>query len=220
MFQFSKKGKKVEPIPRLVSAQTCKDGETSAIYRMPGCNQSNINTEQWSPTVRKVCEAASEYIDQQLNHCVCTLYRNQDDSLAFHTDKLLDLKENSLILSISFGAPRPIVFEEIHGKGKQTVILHPGSLLAIGPKTNTRWKHSIPKLKEPVAPRVSLSIRTIETFVDKMDKTVTGKGSEYQDVNYPFITSYDDMSNYSDDVQKFIRSHEAECEEWLNNLRK
>jgi len=118
MFYFQSKGELIEPIPRMVGAQTSKCGE-NAIYRMPGCNQSNINTENWTPTVKDVCDRASIEIGQTLNHCVCTLYRDENDSLAYHTDKLLDLDEDSYVLSVSFGAPRPIVFQEIDGKDNQ-----------------------------------------------------------------------------------------------------
>jgi hypothetical protein len=87
----------------MVSAQTCKDGSSSAIYRMPGCNQKNIDTTNWTESVKNIVEEASETIGQKFNHCVCTLYRDENDSLAFHTDKILDLEPDSKILSISYG---------------------------------------------------------------------------------------------------------------------
>lgn len=228
MFSFMENWTKVLPIPRLVSAQTCKDSKTSAIYRMPGCNQRNINTENWTPTVKYICDEASKQIDQELNHCVCTLYRDENDSLAFHTDKLLDLVENSLILSISFGAPRPIIFEEIHGKKKQTIMLQPGSLLAIGPKTNKRFKHAVPKIEWSVGPRISLSVRSIATFITEneagdggkeVENKITGQGEEFQNRNYPFITSNDDTSKYPDDVRAQIAEYTEQAERWLQGAR-
>jgi alkylated DNA repair dioxygenase AlkB len=221
MFSFMENWTKVLPIPRMVSAQTCKDNKTSAIYRMPGCNQRNINTEQWTPTVKDVCERASKEIDQELNHCVCTLYRDENDSLAFHTDKLLDLKENSVILSISFGAVRPIVFEEIHGKQKQTIMLQPGSLVAIGPKTNKRYRHAIPKLTDATGPRISLSVRTVDSYINEEsgETKITGQGEEFQKKNYPYITSYEDLGGYSDEVKLQIAEFTQQAENHLAELR-
>lgn len=207
-----------DPIPRLVSAQSDhQDSGASAIYRMPGCNEKNIATTEWTPTVRYVCDQASKAIGQQLNHCVLTLFRNEDDSLAFHKDKLIDLQENSLILSVSFGETRPILFHSMDGKDRQTIMLRPGSLLAIGPKTNKTYMHGIPKLIDHMGPRVSLSLRTIETFIkfeeskdsnnDPIKFQILGKGAEFQCANYPFTKSHDDTDAYNDNVKTQIHKH-------------
>jgi len=217
------------PIPRLVTAQAgCDKSGASAIYRMPGCNEKNIATTDWTPTVSYVCERASEQIGQKLNHCVLTLFRDQEDSLGFHKDKLVDLKENSLILSVSFGDARPILFYSVDGKHRQTLMLLPGSLLAIGPKTNKLYMHAIPKLTDPVGPRISLSLRTIDSYIQYDDKLenceqaednksknfkILGKGAEYQCTNYPFITSYDDPDYYSDEVKRQIQQYSTQNSE-------
>jgi len=196
------------PIPRLVAAQSDRlpNGGGSAIYRMPGCNEKNIPTSDWTPKVRYVCEQASKCIKQPLNHCVVSRYRDENDSLAFHHDKLLDLQDKSLILSVSFGDARPILFSSADGKTRQTLLLQSGSLLAIGPLTNRLMLHSIPKLDDPVGERISLSLRSIETFIqfdpnDRSKFVVSGKGAEFQTPNYPFSKSHDDPSLYSDDVK-------------------
>lgn len=202
-----------QAIPRLVTAQS--DHETlneSVIYRMPGCNEKNIVTTPWTPTVKFVCDQASEMIDQKLNHCVLTLFRDHNDKLCYHQDKLVDLQENSMILSVSFGDARPIVFQSIDGKRQQTIMLNPGSLLAIGPKTNQLWYHGIPSLVDSVGSRVSLSLRTSESVIkfgveDASSKTfeVIGKGEKYQCQNYPFTTSHDNQELYSDSTKQAIQ---------------
>jgi len=233
MFQISPDADAASPIPRLVTAQAgCNESGASAIYRMPGCNEKNIATTDWTPTVRYVCDLASDRIGQKLNHCVLTLFRDQDDSLGFHKDKLVDLKENSLILSVSFGDTRPILFHSVDGSTRQTLMLRPGSLLAIGPKTNKLYMHAIPKITDPIGPRISLSLRTIDTYIqyNNVEETsdiklenceqsennetknfkILGKGAEYQCVNYPFITSYDDPDSYSEEIKRQIQLHSTE----------
>lgn len=236
MFHFKnnndEKLQSVEPIPRLLSAQTDKTGSSSAIYRMPGCNQSNIKTSNWTPTVSKVCSSASEflksmgeYIDPKFksklsfNHSVCTLFRNEDDSLAYHHDKLLDLEPDSLILSLSFGSARPIVFKEVNGKHQQSIMLQSGSLLAIGPKTNKRYQHAIPKVDFESGPRVSLSVRNIKTFYDEEKNTITGQGKDHQTKNYPYITSHDDTIKYNETIVKTMQNYTLECKQYLDDLR-
>lgn len=224
MFNFLKK--QVEPIPRMIAAQTDKDSEETPIYRMPGCNESNIPTKQWTPTVKKIVELASAEVGQRLNHGVITLYRNSDDSLAFHQDKVLDLEDKSLILSISFGAARPIVFAPASSKSRfqkeQTLVLQPGSLLAMGPLTNKEYKHAIPKLRDSpgMGPRISLSLRTIATFVAGQEKVIVGKGSEFQCRNYPHIKSHDDESEYTDAIRDQIAKYREESKAGLQQLIK
>jgi hypothetical protein len=216
MFNISKDS--AEAIPRLVTAQSeRKEDGASAIYRMPGCNEKNIETTELTPIVKYICDKASEEIGQSLNHVVLSLFMNENDSLGFHYDKLVDLMDNSYILSISFGDTRPILFYSLDGKHRQTIMLRPGSLLAIGPKTNKQYMHAIPKLTEQVGPRVSLSCRTVQSYI-KYDKTETensdeqadkkfeiiGKGAEWQCANYPFSVSHDDPSAYSDGTKKVI----------------
>lgn len=209
---------KALPIPRLVIGQTSKKANISALYRMPGCNQCNIPTNDYSTTVRQLMEKASVELKQTFNHCVCTLYRDENDSLGYHCDKLLDLTPNSMIISISFGAERPIIFSSLNSNHKQRIILQPGSLLAIGPKTNKMYKHSIPKLREKCLARISLSMRTIATFVVNGDGSVggdvgnedgicigehsviVGQGKEYQTVNYPFTDNFEDKAEYSEEI--------------------
>lgn len=180
----------IEPIPRLVAGQCDKSKGKSCIYRMPGCNEKNIRTSNWSSTVKQVLDLANEEINQNFNHCVVTLFRNKDDSLGFHKDKLLDLTDKTHILSISFGDTRPIVFKSENGRHVQTIMLRPGSLLAIGPKTNKLYYHGISKVEDDVGPRLSLSFRSIASFVDEETNEITGQGDEYQDVNYPFLGNY------------------------------
>ena len=216
MFHFT--DKEVDRIPRMVIGQTDKKDPKSAIYRMPGCNEKNIPTTHWTPTVKEIRDEASTYLEQDLNHCVATLFRDQDDSLGFHKDKLLDLEDDTVILSISFGSTRPIVFQSEDGKYEQTIMLKPGSLLAIGPKTNKHYYHSIPKLDEETDPRISLSFRTIATYVKEDDGTISGQGDEYQTVNYPFVKNYEE-EGYTDEQGIIIKELKEKAAEELSTIR-
>ncbi len=165
---------RAKPIPRLVTAQAEQlDSGASAIYRMPGCNEKNIPTTRWTPAVKRIVDAASEAIGQKFNHCVVSLYRDGSDGLGYHKDKTVDIADRSVILSVSLGSTRPIQFSPVnvkHGKVKPvTVMLKAGSLLAIGPRTNSEWMHGIPKLTEEVGPRISLSIRSVASFIQWSD---------------------------------------------------
>jgi alkylated DNA repair dioxygenase AlkB len=218
MYNIIKDGKDVEPLPRLVIAQTEKNHQRVPIYRMPGCNQKNIPVTSWTNTVNDICKKASDEIHQNLNHCVITLFRDENDSLAFHQDKLLDLDENSVIISISFGSPRPFIFQSLYGKQKQQIILQPGSILAIGPNTNKTFSHAIPKLQMKSGPRISISARTVKTFLVN-DDTIVGKGDEFQDKNYPMIENHSDETKYTPEMNEKIKFYNNKCDGDLLNLR-
>jgi hypothetical protein len=72
--------------------------------------------------------------------------------------------------------------------------------MVIGAKTNARFRHAIPKLNEPVGPRISLSVRSIKTEINEENQEITGQGSDYQKKNFPFIMSYEDFKNKNDTV--------------------
>lgn len=219
MFNVSGKTDKVAPIPRLVSAQTSTEGDASPVYRMPGCNQSNIVTTQWTPTTRTVIARVEEVIQAEVNHCVHTLFRDERDSLGFHRDKLVDLADEAPIVSVSFGAARPIVFAELDGPRRHTILLQPGSLLAIGPRTNLSFEHAIPKLRDPTGPRISLSIRRSATFLDRATERIVGRGEAFQTPHYPFIRSHADASTYTEAVRRTIERRTAQARAQLHRLR-
>jgi alkylated DNA repair dioxygenase AlkB len=187
MFNMTKLG--AVPIPRYVSAQA--DAVDSAHYRMPGCNQCNIPKFPWTPTVawaRDVASAATGI--RGLNHCVITLYPDEDGSLAHHHDNLLDLEPGTGVVSVSFGAARPIHFHATRTTEKEVVNLQPGSLLCIGTKTNKQFTHGVPKLTSRVGPRISLTFRSIVAKTKSTTDTAVVENSLYTGEDYPFLPSH------------------------------
>lgn len=220
-FPAAGSGKAPEPIPRLVTAQT----GSRALYRMPGCNQRNIATTEPLPAVRRLLQQADAHLgaaQPPLNHVVLTLYRNQEDSLAPHQDKTLDLAADTHVVSLSLGAARPIVFTPLDPRRAReafAVLLQPGSLLAIGPKTNAAWRHGVPKLREACGPRISLSARTIATFLGADGASVEGQGAAHQTPHYPFVEQHADAAAYDEAAQEAIAAGNAVAQLQLTRLR-
>jgi len=222
MFNISP-GNAVYPLPRLVAAQTFYDDEKGTpIYRMPGCNEANIRTKAWTKTVKQLRDKASQMLGQEFNHCVIGLFRDEEDSLAYHKDKLLDLAPNSVIISVSFGASRPIIFKSEKDESEQVILLRPGSLLVFGQDTNHKYKHTIGKLDEKVGPRISLSFRTVDTKISKDDQgsiKITGQGDNYQSANYPFIKSFDNENDYTDEMKQQIKHYKSKAEDDIKRIK-
>ncbi|GAB5363870.1 hypothetical protein AAMO2058_000920500 [Amorphochlora amoebiformis] len=194
---YAKAGKsRAVPLARLKRTEADIENKKMGvpIYRYPVVNQAACPTVGWTKCVRSIRNKCEKLIKHKLNHCVLNLYRNKDDYIGPHSDKMLDIQQGSQIISISLGEMRPMILISNDCKHMQTIHLPHGSIFVIGPKTNKLWKHSIPKVKKEVGVRVSLTIRNIATHVtfDESDKTktptlvISGQGKQYQTPNWPY----------------------------------
>jgi alkylated DNA repair dioxygenase AlkB len=86
------------------------------------------------------------------------LYRDGDDSVAWHRDRIPASLERPVVVLVSLGAPRPFRLRP-RGGGASTVFrLGDGDLLVTGGMTQRRWEHSVPKTSG-AAPRISVALR-------------------------------------------------------------
>ncbi|HVK50825.1 MAG TPA: alpha-ketoglutarate-dependent dioxygenase AlkB [Pseudoxanthomonas sp.] len=88
------------------------------------------------------------------------LYRDGNDSVAMHSDKLHILREGYPITLISLGAPRKMLIKAKQGSDKAIAIeLMPGSLLSMSHASQMTHEHGIPKTRKPQGPRISAVFR-------------------------------------------------------------
>jgi len=88
------------------------------------------------------------------------LYRDGNDSVAMHSDKLHILREGHPITLVSLGAPRKMLIKPKQGEGKAIAIdLMPGSLLSMSHASQMTHEHGIPKTRRPQGPRISAVFR-------------------------------------------------------------
>lgn len=88
-------------------------------------------------------------------------YRDQKDSMGWHSDDEPELGSNPTIGSVSFGQTRN--FEMRLGKGKRTFYLplYSGSLLIMKGSTQKLWQHRIPKSTKAMDARINVTFREI-----------------------------------------------------------
>ena len=88
------------------------------------------------------------------------LYRNGDDSVAMHNDKLHILTAPHPIALVSLGDPRRMLIRAKAGdRHTLAVDLEPGSLLCMSHASQLTHEHGIPKTKKPQGPRISAVFR-------------------------------------------------------------
>lgn len=89
------------------------------------------------------------------------LYRDGNDSVAMHNDKLHTLVAPYPIALVSLGDPRRMLIREKAGnRATLAVDLEPGSLLCMSHASQLTHEHGIPKTRKPQGPRISVVFRT------------------------------------------------------------
>jgi alkylated DNA repair dioxygenase AlkB len=98
----------------------------------------------------------------KFNSVLMNLYRNQKDSMGWHSDDEKELGSDPKIASISLGSSR--TFQLKHKTQKQMklkVALNNGSLLLMEGTMQHHWLHAIPKSTQECGPRINLTFRKI-----------------------------------------------------------
>ncbi len=116
----------------------------------------------WTPELMLLKTRIEEKSGETFNSCLLNLYPSGKEGMGWHSDAEKDLKPNSTIASLSFGAVRK--FEFRHKKTKRTVsiILEHGSALLMKDCTQTHWHHRLPTARHVESLRINLTFRNIE----------------------------------------------------------
>lgn len=146
-------GKQVK-VPRLV----CWYGDVDAHYRYSGIDHEPL---PWTQELAELRDKISTYTGYDFNSVLANLYRNQNDSMGWHSDKEKELGEKPTIASLSLGETR--LFKLQHKKTKEIidVELQSGDLLMMEGNIQQYWRHSLPKSKIKLSARINLTFRRI-----------------------------------------------------------
>ena len=116
------------------------------------------------------------------NHVIATLYRNGNDEIGLHSDKMQDIRPDTPIVSLSMGEQREFVV------GPERIVLHSGDIFVLGPRTNAAHKHAIVTVADEqklqrapgaqVGPRISLVLRDIATTISREDASERAERSQ------------------------------------------
>ncbi|MDH3292876.1 MAG: alpha-ketoglutarate-dependent dioxygenase AlkB [Acidimicrobiia bacterium] len=114
------------------------------------------------PVVGEAIEVLEQYYQRRFSGLFCNFYRDGDDGVAWHADRIGQSKVDPLVAIISLGGPRMFVMRDrsLTGQRKTSTTwpLHTGDLLVMGGATQHHWEHSVPKHKRAPA-RISLTTR-------------------------------------------------------------
>ena len=144
----------------------------NAWYGDQGCEYRYSNYQlkrnDWTETLLKIkahCQhtLVDHDIDSSINGLLANLYRDGNDSVAYHSDDELELGSNPVITSVSLGEGRRFVLKpkKQNGEPNVSIELSHGSLLIMKGSTQHHWQHALPKTRSMKGPRINLTFRQI-----------------------------------------------------------
>ncbi len=145
----------------------------TAWYADPGTEYSyseiKLQGNDWTATLRKIKEEISAATGQQFNSVLLNLYRDQRDSMGWHSDDEAELGRNPVIASLSLGATRNFKLKHKTRAEQKTlsIDLAHGSLLLMAGSTQHHWLHGIAKQSRTIGPRINLTFRQIISPIHK-----------------------------------------------------
>ncbi len=110
------------------------------------------------PLLNEMAEALSARYERGLTSISFALYRDGNDSVAMHGDKMGRLRHDCVVAIVSLGAPRRFLLREVDGRGARTYPFGWGDLLVMGGDCQATWRHGVPKARY-AEPRLSIMFR-------------------------------------------------------------
>jgi alkylated DNA repair dioxygenase AlkB len=89
------------------------------------------------------------------------LYRDGNDSVAWHGDRHRHIVTNPVIAIVSLGAPRPLRLRPRGGGASLSWNLGNGDLFVMGGACQHDWEHTVPKVRITTGPRMSVTFRSV-----------------------------------------------------------
>ena len=93
------------------------------------------------------------------------LYRDGDDSVAWHGDRHRHVVTNPVIAIVSVGAPRPLRLRPRRDQGGRgpslSWSLGNGDLFVMGGACQHDWEHAVPKVRTTAGARLSITFRSV-----------------------------------------------------------
>lgn len=143
------------PIPRLNAWY----GDRGADYSYSGVR---LPTRPWTETLNSLKTRVEAATGTRFNSALLNLYRDEHDSVDWHSDDEPELGPEPQVASLSLGETR--VFElrrrDDH-RHKLKLALPGGSLLLMAGDIQHQWQHRVGKEKLPCGERINITFRSV-----------------------------------------------------------
>jgi alkylated DNA repair dioxygenase AlkB len=87
------------------------------------------------------------------------LYRDGNDSVAWHGDTTARDMDTAIVATVSLGQPRKFMLRPTDGGASIMYQLGRGDLVVMGGTCQRTWRHAIPKVAQAAGPRIAVMFR-------------------------------------------------------------
>lgn len=130
----------------------------TARYRYSGMTLEPL---PFTPLQLDIKQAVEQASGRRFNSVLLNYYRDQHDSMGFHSDDESALGPEPAIASFSVGATRTFILKHKRLPLTVKLALNDGCLLLMSGPTQANWRHGINKQRAPCGPRINLTFRQI-----------------------------------------------------------
>jgi len=113
------------------------------------------------PILRDIRLELAERYGEPFDSIGFNLYRDGNDSVAWHGDRHRHIVTNPVIAIVSVGAPRPLRLRPRGGGSSVGWNLGNGDLFVMGGACQHDWEHTVPKISVTSGPRLSITFRSV-----------------------------------------------------------
>jgi len=114
------------------------------------------------PLLERIRQLLAERYQETFPRISLALYRNGQDSVAFHGDTTARDLPEALVATVSLGAPRRLLLRPTAGGHSSAFRLGGGDLFVMGGTCQRTWRHGISKVAQ-AGPRIAVMFRPIWT---------------------------------------------------------
>ena len=123
------------------------------------------------PLIDEMRKSISSRYGEEFVFTTAALYRDGNDSVAFHGDTTARNMIEALVATVSLGSPRRFMLRPAEGGASIAMPLGRGDLVVMGGTCQRTWRHGIPKVAH-AGPRIALMFRpkwasNYRTSIDK-----------------------------------------------------
>ncbi|WNC73370.1 alpha-ketoglutarate-dependent dioxygenase AlkB [Thalassotalea psychrophila] len=148
---------KLVTIPRLQAWY----GDKEAEYKYSGLPLVPL---PWHKTLLTIKEHCQQQLNTHFNSVLANYYRDNNDSMGWHSDNEKQLGIQPTIASVSLGQERKFCLKHKSSGEKLNLTLQSGSLLVMQGNLQQYWQHALPKSAKPLQGRVNLTFRNIQNL--------------------------------------------------------
>ncbi len=112
------------------------------------------------PLLERMRDLLAARYGEEFPRTSLALYRNGDDSVAYHGDTTARDLPEAVVATVSLGTPRRLLLRPTAGGRSIAFALGRGDLFVMGGTCQRTWRHGIPKVADS-GPRIAVMFRPI-----------------------------------------------------------